>query len=171
MTMDPFSDYMNQMSGQAIGAMGTFTKIWTDLMTNMAVAGFSAQPGATPPDAARQIRGSMFRTMAESIDEAMRTPQFMDMIRQSMDSMLNFRRQLDSMMTQMHQAVQSTTREDIDTLMVTIRHMERRVLDRMEDMTERLDEMEDRLNQIAGNGHEERRSRRGSSRRESGVTD
>jgi hypothetical protein len=51
--------------------------------------------------------------------------------------------------------------------MLTIRHMERRILDRLEDMGERLEEFESKLNHN-GNGHEKkpRRSRRAASRTE-----
>lgn len=164
-----FNDYFNQMAGQSMSAMGNFAKIWTDMMTNMAMSGLSFTPGATPPDAARQMRGSMFRTMSEAMDDAMRTPQFLEMIRQSMDTMLTFRKQIDAMMTQTRQMMQGTTREDVDSLMVTIRHMERRILDRMEDMADRLDDFEARLDSAPENGHEDaprRPRRRPSARRE-----
>lgn len=168
--MDPINDYVNQMSSQAISAMGNYTKIWTDLMANMAMAGLNGAPGMPPPEAARQMRGSIFRTVSDAMDESMRTPQFLEWMRQSMDTMLTFRKQFDSMLTQTRQVLQGTTREDIDTLMITIRHMERRLLDRMEELVERLDEFEDRMEEAGGNGHEEkapRRPRRASSRRQS----
>lgn len=157
------NEYMSQMAGESLSAMGNYAKIWTDFMTKMALAGVSATPGATAPDAARQMRGSMFRSMAEMAEESMRTPQFLEMMRQSMDAMLGFRKHLDSFFTQTRQASQGTTREDIDSIMLTIRHMERRILDRVEDLAQQMDAIEERLAAAGAiNGHAEttRRARR-----------
>lgn len=130
------------------GAM--FTRMWADFAGKMAMSGLSFAPDATAPEAARQIRNSIFEAMTHYCDEYMRSPQFLEAMKQSLDATMLARQQFNAFLTRMHHEMQGTAREDIDALMLTIRHVETRVLDRMDELTVRLDELTRRLDQ--GNG-------------------
>ena len=141
-----FEDATERLQEQA----AVFARLWTDLAGKMSMAGLSFTPGASPPEAARQVRGAMFDAMSKYFDEYMRSPQFMESMKQSLDASMAFRRQCQEFLTQMHHEAQTPAREDIDSLMVTVRHVETRLLDRIEDLSARLDEIAARLPRLNG---------------------
>lgn len=116
-----------------------FTRMWGDFAMKMMTAGMSAQPGSAPPDAARQMRSAMFKAMGDQCEEFMRSPAFLEMMKQSMDASVSLRTQLNEFLTRMHHETQGVARDDVDTIMLTIRHFESRVLDRLEDLERRMD--------------------------------
>lgn len=119
-----------------------FTKFWTDFANQMAAAGFAAAPGATPTDATRQVRSAMFKAMGEACDEFMRSPQFQEMMKQSLANSIQFRKQLNEWLGQMQHGLQGTSRQDVDELMQVMKHLEQRMSDGFERLTVRLDALE-----------------------------
>lgn len=138
-------DTMDQFVGTFAKNADMMTRMWTDLASKMMMAGATFQPGTPPPDAARQMRGTMFKAMAESCEDFMRTPQFLEMMKLCMDSSLQIRKEVNDFLTNAHHNLQTPAKGDIDSLMLTIRHMETRILDRMEDLSSRLEDFDDQL--------------------------
>jgi hypothetical protein len=124
---------------------GLFARLWTDFAGKMAMSGLSFTPGAAPPEAARQVRGAMFDGMTKYFDEYMRSPQFLESMKQSLDASMAFRKQFQDFFTQMHHEAQSPAREDIDSVMLTMRHVETRLLDRLDELSARVEEIAARL--------------------------
>lgn len=127
-----------------------FAQMWTDFASKMAGAGFSFGADATPPEAARHVRDAMFQAMAQYCEQYMRSPQFLESMKQSMDTAIEFRKQLNDFLTRAHHEMQGVARSDVDALMVAIRRAETRVLARIEDITARLEELGDRLDKLDG---------------------
>src|SRR5207237_4933383 len=123
-----------------------FQKIWTESMSKVMQTAFGADPHSPPPEVLRQIRGGIFQALAQSWDEFMRSPQFLEGMKQWMDNAVTFRKATNDFMAKVRNDLQAPSREDIDTVMLTVRHMEKRLLDRME-------ELSDRINAL--NGHAE----------------
>ena len=48
-------------------------------------------------------------------------------------------------MANVRNEMQGVSREDIDTIMLTVRHMEKRLLDRVEDLSAQVNELKERL--------------------------
>lgn len=119
-----------------------FTRFWTDFANKMAATGFAAAPGATPPDATRQVRGAMFKAMGEACDEFMRSPQFQEMMKQSLTNSIQLRKQLNEWLGRMQHEFQGTSRQDVDELMQVMKHLERRMSDSFERLSVRLDALE-----------------------------
>lgn len=136
-----------------------FTEIWTDFATKMATSGMTVDPGSTPPEAAQQVRGAMLSAMSHYADDFMRSPQFLEMMRQSFDAAISFRQQLNQFLTSAHHNMQGIARQDIDSLLLSVRHMETRVLDRMEELSSRLDEIGKRLETLEGGGRAKPRAK------------
>jgi septal ring factor EnvC (AmiA/AmiB activator) len=119
-----------------------FTKFWTDFANKMAAAGFAAAPGATPPEATRQVRSAILKAMSEASDEFMRSPQFQEMMKQSLANSIQFRKQLNEWLGQMQHEFQGTSRQDVDELMQVMKHLEHRMSDGFERLSVRLDALE-----------------------------
>ena len=76
----------------------------------------------------------------------MRSPQFLESMKQWMDTAINFRKMTNDFMAKVRNEIQAPSRDDIDTVMLTVRHMEKRLLDRVEDLAVRIAQMDSRLN-------------------------
>ncbi len=128
--------------------MAAFQKIWTESMTQMMQTAFSMAPNSAPPEVLRQIRSGLFQALAQSWDEFMRSPQFLEAMRQWMDTAVNFRKMSNDFMARVRNELQAPSREDIDAVMLNVRHMEKRLLDQVEELSNQINELNRRL----GNG-------------------
>ena len=64
----------------------------------------------------------------------MRSPQFFDRMKQRMEGAINFRKLSNDFMAKVRNETQAPSRDDIDTIMLAVRHMEKRLLDRIEQL-------------------------------------
>src|SRR5437763_16678398 len=137
------SDNFEKTAEQA----AAFQKIWMDSMSKIMQTAFTFGSDSPPPDVLKQIRSGIFQALAQSWEEFMRSPQFTESMRQWMDTAINFRKMSNDFMAKVRNEMQAPSRDDIDTVMLTVRHMEKRLLDRIDDLA----------NQIAlsnrGDGH------------------
>jgi hypothetical protein len=129
-----------------------FTKMWMDLGSRMMTAGLSFNPMSPPAENMRQMRGNLLGVLSDYTEEFMRSPQFLQFMKQVMDGTNKQRLQMNEFMTGVRHDTQGTAREDIDSVMVYVRQLGRRVLDRMDDIDARLDEISSRLDGVNGNG-------------------
>ena len=134
---------MDQTTEQAFQQGADFLKMWSQLMTNMGSAGFSFSPGDTPPDAFKQLRASLLESMGKSFETYMRSPEFLDGMKQQMDGAVAFRKQMNQWMTDARHETQQPAREDIEQIDRRLRDVER-------DLEKRMDAVEDKLNTIVG---------------------
>ena len=118
-----------------------FQKIWADSMTKIMQVAFASGQSSPPPEVLKQIRSGIFGALAQSWDEFMRSPQFLEAMKQWMDTAINFRKMTNDFMGRVRNEMQAPSRDDVDTIMLTIRHMEKRVLDRVEALEEQLHAM------------------------------
>ena len=125
-----------------------FLELWTDMATKMASAGLAADPDAAPTDAARQVRSAVFQAMTQQADQFMRSPQFLEFVKQSLDSSSQGREQLNDFFTRLHHEIQGVARQDIDNVLAGVHQLETRVIDRLEEVTNRLDELKRRLDAL-----------------------
>jgi predicted nuclease with TOPRIM domain len=86
--------------------------------------------------------------MGEACDEFMRSPQFQEVMKQSLNNSIQFRKQLNDFLGRMQHEFQGTSRQDVDSLMQVMEHVERRVTDSFERLSERLDELNERLERV-----------------------
>jgi len=64
----------------------------------------------------------------------MRSPQFLQAMKDCMEQAINFRRLTTDWMAKVRNDLQAPSREDGDNIMIATRHMEKRVLDRIEQL-------------------------------------
>ena len=111
-----------------------FQKIWMDTAGKVFQTAFNGSAGSPPPEVLKQIRSGIFTALAQSWDEFMRSPQFLDSMKQWMETAISFRKMSNDFMSRVRTELQAPSREDTDALMLNIRHMEKRLLDRMDDL-------------------------------------
>lgn len=139
---------MDQFSGNPFGApTDPFTKFWTDCVSKMGGAGFTPSAPPVSDDAMKQMRRAFFDAWAHHCEEFMRSPAFLEGMKKAMDGALAFREQLNEFMTKALHESQVPARSDTDSIMLVLRSMEERVLDRLDRLEERVASLED--NEVA----------------------
>jgi len=138
--------------GEPFGGAEAFTKMWTEFATKMASAGMTFTPDSPPPEAARHVRNAMFDAMSSYCETFMRSPQFMEMMKQSMDNAIAFRKQLNTFMTRMHHETQGVAQEDMDSVIQTLKSLQHGVVDRLDDIADRLDDLSKRVEAMEKQG-------------------
>jgi hypothetical protein len=138
------SDDMNKGFDQ----VAAFQKLWTDSFANMANVWSQFSPGAPPSDEIRKMRGGMLKVLAETWDEYLRTPQFMEMMKASLDGALDLKRMARDGMNRVHEQFENPSKEDIDGVLMAIRHVEGRLLDRLEGLDDRVLNLNEKIDKI-----------------------
>lgn len=145
---------MDEKFEQAFQQAAVFQKLWTDSFTQMAEVWGRFSPGKPPPDTIREIRTEMLKVLTETWDQFMRTPQFMEYMKTSLEGFMNLRQIAADALTRGHHEMQAPAREDIDGLLLAIRHLERRLLDRIEELENGVTSVGQRLETIEAFVHE-----------------
>ena len=148
---------MSQNFEKMFEQAAAFQKIWMESMSRMLQAGFTFTPGSPPPEAMRQVRSGIFQAMTESWEQFMRSPQFTEGIKPWMDNTIAARKMSNDLMAKLRNEMQAPSRDDIDTVMLTVRHMEKRLLDRMDALSEEVAALNRRLDEKAPNPRRPRR--------------
>ena len=117
-----------------------FQKLWMQSASKMLQATLSASPNAEP-EALRQMRAGMFQALAQSWDEFMRSPQFLNKMQQWTEGALTLRKLSSECLARMRNELQAPSRNDVDTIMLAIRHLETRVLDRIDCLSEQVNNL------------------------------
>jgi uncharacterized protein YdcH (DUF465 family) len=142
---DPtMSDNMNKYFDQ----VAAFQKLWTDSFANMAGVWSQFSPGSPPIDEMRKIRGGMLQVLAETWDEYMRTPQFMEIMKASLNGALDLKGMAREGLNRMHEQFENPRKEDIDDVLLAIRHVERRLLDRLEGLDGRVANLNEKIDKV-----------------------
>ncbi len=138
------SDNMNKAFDQA----AAFQKLWTESLVNMASVWSQYSPVSPPVDEIRKMRGGMLKVLGETWDEYMRTPQFMELMKASLNGALDLKRMAREGMNRAHEQFENPSKEDIDGVLMAIRHVERRLLDRLEGLDERVVNLDEKIDKV-----------------------
>lgn len=117
-----------------------FMKFWSDLAGRMTAAGMPTQQ--PPADVLTQIRRAFFDAMAEQADQFLRSEMFLNALKQSMDISLAWQQTMNQTLQRGLSAAQMPTRNDVDHMVVLVRGMEERLMERLDDVTRRVERME-----------------------------
>lgn len=116
-------------------------KFWQDAFARMPAGSF--MPGQTPnADTVASMRKAFFDALAKACDEYMRSPQFLDAMKQSMDQSLAFRKQVNQFLSSTLQGMQMTTQEDMSEVLKTLRAIETGLQHRFEEISARVERLE-----------------------------
>ena len=118
-----------------------FTKFWSDMMANAGKLGM-VPPPQSPDEAMKHMRRAFFDAWAAQCDEYMRSEQFLDTMKKSMDNALAFKQQMKEFFTKHLHDAQMPARSDTDSILLVLRSLEERVLAKLEDLAERVERLE-----------------------------
>ena len=116
-----------------------FQKIWAESLTKLMQTAMTFGPDSAPREVLQQIRGGIFQALAKAWEEFMRSPQFLDSMRQWMESAVTFRKMTNDFLSKARNDMQAPSRQDIDTVILALRHMEKRLLDRTEELSREIE--------------------------------
>jgi hypothetical protein len=132
-------------AGDTAEQMAAFQKMWMESFSKILQGAFTATPNSPPPVVVRQIRSGILQALAQAWEEFMRSPQFLEGMKQWMENAVAFRKLTNDFMGNVRGGMQAPSRGDIDTIMLTVRHMEKRLLDRVEELSAIIASLDARL--------------------------
>jgi hypothetical protein len=109
---------MSENSHSAGDQAAAFQKLWMDSLSKMMQTAFTFGPDSAPPEVMREIRSGFFQAMAKSWEEFLRSPQFLEGMKQWMDSAVGLRKLTNDLLARTRNDLQAPSREDIDTIML-----------------------------------------------------
>ncbi len=132
------------------GAPGAdaFVKMWSDMASSMARAGTMFSPTSSPPQVMRQIQSDVLSAWADYFDRFARSDEFRSAMRQALSTTVESRRQLNELLGRTQHELQGASRQDVDQLMLSLRHVERRVVDAAERLSTQLESLDKRLTRL-----------------------
>ncbi len=135
------SDSAEQFSSNLTEQVAAFQRIWMDTFSKLLQIAVKLPPDSAPPEVLREMRNGVFQGLAKSWDEFLRSPQFLEGMKQWMESAITMRKFSNQFLTRSHHELQGTAREDIDSIMLAVRHMENRLLDRLEQLEAKVESL------------------------------
>ena len=130
---------MSESADNVSEQLAAYQKIWMETFSRMMQTAFASPPDSAPPEILRQMRSGIFQALAQSWDEYLRSPQFAEGVKQWMDSAIFYRKMSNDLLTRTRHETQDVARQDIDSVIVAVRHLEKRLLDRMEELSARIE--------------------------------
>jgi len=164
---------MNSSFENAAENVAAFQKMWMESASKMVQATLNLSPNSDPA-ALRQMRSGIFQALAQSWEEFMRSPQFLQGMKQCMESAVSTRKMTGDFLAKVRNEMQAPSRDDIDSVMIAIRHLETRLLDRVETLSTQIAEL--RAHPTVGKSNppktsqSPRRTTNGARARQSGTT-
>ena len=163
-TNDPFSN---------------LTRMWMEMAAN-AMQAWQPSAGPRPRRNLSQRPRRFLQVWSDWCEELMRSSAFLEAQKQCMSGSLAFRKQFRANLRRVQRELQIAGREDIDALVAAVQRSQRRVLDQLEETSERLQSLEAKLDCLSerierfmgcemaaggtdgeGNGGEEEKTARG----------
>jgi hypothetical protein len=123
-------------------------QMWWDFVSRSMSAGLSFAPGSTPPEAAKSVRSGLLQTWADGWQQFMRSPEFLDGIRTSLEASLQARQQWTDLLGQMQHEMQGVSRQDFDQLMRTLRRFDERMSEGMGQLAAGLMDLSSRMQKL-----------------------
>ena len=125
-------------------AADPFTKFWTDMMSKMGSSGVTPPFGVSQEEVSRQMRQACFDAWAKYCEDFMRSEAFLDAMKKSMDGALAFRQQVNDFLKKAVGDSPLASSDDTETIVLAVRSLEERVLDRIEALSRRVEALERR---------------------------
>ena len=131
-----------------VDPMDAFTKMWTDLSGKMGQAGWTMPPGTAPADAAKKFREVFIQAMTEYSEQYMRSPEFLQGMKESFRQSVEFRKQMNDYLGHVQHEFQGPNRQDIDHVMTSIGRLESRLSTALQRLEGRIDEVAVKLDSL-----------------------
>ncbi len=124
---------------------GNLTRMWVEMAANAMQAWQPVTGGTASPDMFRKGRADFLQVWSDWCEELMRSSAFLEAQKQAMSGGLAVRKQIRANLRRMQRELQIVGREDIDGLVAAVKRSQRRLLDQLEETSERLQAVEAKL--------------------------
>src|SRR5208282_3584738 len=104
-----------------------FAKLWSDSCARLMQAAMSHSPETAPPELLRQIRSGLMQALTQSWEEYLRSPQFLEGMKQTMEQAIAFRKFSTELLTKTRHATEGVAHDDIESLRAVLSQMESRL--------------------------------------------
>jgi hypothetical protein len=111
-----------------------FLKGWAESFSRILQSACNFTPDNLPPEVLRQMRAGILEALAKSWEEFLRSPQFLEGMKQMMDNAVAFRQMSGDFFTRIRRETQGINREDLDDILLAVREMETRLTRRMDEL-------------------------------------
>lgn len=135
---------MNDSSQKNTDPSADLLKQWQQFFSRVLQTAGTISPDTMPPEMLNQIRSGMFQALSKSWEDYMRSPQFLEGMKQMMDSAVALRQMSSEFLTRARQEMQGTSRQDVDDVLLAMREMEARITRRVDDLAEQVAEAKGR---------------------------
>jgi hypothetical protein len=144
---------MDNDARDPVAGMFPWMQLWFDAASKAMEAGQTwtgpawAGPTASP-DVLRQARSAFMKTWSDCWEQWLRSSAFLDSSRQSLAGGMEMHKHAREFVDQVQRELRVAGRQDVDELALAIRRAERRVLDQLDEVSERLDAVAARLESL-----------------------
>lgn len=135
-------DLVADGNGSFTGA-NPYTQFWSDMMGGMAAPGMTAPPASQ--EMLEQMRKTFFDVLSNNADEFLRSEQFLTAMKRSVDGSLAFRKQINEFLSKSLESLQMPSSADVEEVVQLVRSMDQRISDKLEEITERMERLEQSL--------------------------
>jgi hypothetical protein len=125
-----------------------FAKLWSDACTRLMQAAMASNPETAPPEVLRQIRGGLMQALAQSWEEFLRSPQFLEGMKQTMEQAVAFRNLSTEFLTKTRHATEGVAQEDMESLHAALGQMQSRLARQMEALSAQVSRLEKALGHV-----------------------
>jgi len=117
-------------------------KLWSDSCSRLIQAATSFSPETAPPELLRQIRGGLMQALTQSWQEYLRSPQFLEGMKQMMEQAVAFQKFSAAVLTKTRHATEGVAHEDMESLRAALGQMESRLARRMDALSAEITQLE-----------------------------
>ena len=119
-----------------------FQKIWLETFSKLGETAFTFNPQSAPPEVLRHLRNGILQALSKSWEEFLRSPQFLEGMKKWMDGSLQFQSMTNDFLAKARQQTGGVARPDVDSVLMAVEHLERRLLDRIEEVARQVDQLQ-----------------------------
>ena len=138
---------LSDMGSEINNPFSDMTRVWLE-MTAAALKGWAGS--TTSPEIFHQGRADFVQFWNDWCEQWMRSPTFLEAQKNYMDGNLAFRKQFRANLRRMQKELQIAGRDDIDALLAAVQRSQSRILDQLEDTSERMVALEAKLDDLSG---------------------
>jgi len=133
------------MGSETNDPFSNLTRMWLELAASAMQAWQPSVGGTASPEMFRKGRSDLMQVWSDWCEELLRSPAFLEAQKQCMSGSLAFRKQFRVNLRKVQRELQTAGREDIGALVATVQRSQRRVLDQLEETSERLQALQSKL--------------------------
>jgi hypothetical protein len=137
------------MGSETNDPFSNLTRMWMEMAASAMQAWQPSAGPAASPEMVRKGRADFMQVWSDWCEQMMRSSAFLEAQKRCLDGSLAVRKQIRGNLRRAQRELQIAGREDIDALVAALRRSQRRVLDQLEETSDRLETLESKLDGLS----------------------